>query len=196
MPGFVDAGDFAFERLHLVDLGARLCHDVLWRKPSPNCRREGLLRLPRGPRRRTSVAAGLKLEPDFLPLAQRTESRQFDSGDVDESVFRAVLRLDEPVALGRVEPLHGSSWHGLFLQLSRRDCKVAGAARSLGPRGARAGGPGERASLAAEWRAGPSDVRVPRRSRCEGRSSEAAPQTDETCSRPSDGSATPGAPHR
>ena len=63
-----------------------------------------------------AVATGSHLEPHFLPLAQRPESGPFDSGDVDESVLRAVLRLDEPVALGGVEPLDRSSRHRRVLQ--------------------------------------------------------------------------------
>ena len=42
------------------------------------------------------------------------QSRPFDGGNVDESVFRAVFRLDESETLGRIEPLYGTSRHSYF----------------------------------------------------------------------------------
>ena len=52
----------------------------------------------------------------FCPSRSVPSPARSTRGDVDESVFRAIFGLDEPVALGGVEPLHGSSWHGRFLQ--------------------------------------------------------------------------------
>ena len=60
----------------------------------------------RGP----AVVSGLHLKAHSVPLAKRIEPCPLDGRDVHEDVLRAVLRRDETVALGRVEPLHGSSW--------------------------------------------------------------------------------------
>ena len=46
---------------------------------------------------------------DDLPLIETAEAGSFDRRDVDEHIFTAAaLRLDEPIALGRIEPLHGA----------------------------------------------------------------------------------------
>lgn len=50
------------------------------------------------------VAAGSRLVPDTVALAERSEPRPFDRGGVNEDVRRASLRRDEAAALGRVEP--------------------------------------------------------------------------------------------
>src|SRR5215475_6586830 len=42
-----------------------------------------------------------------------------DSADMDEGVLAAVVRLDEAIALGGVEPLHGSRSHGNCLSRHR-----------------------------------------------------------------------------
>ena len=49
-----------------------------------------------------AVAAGPDFEAHPLPLTERAEARPLDGGDVNEDVFRAVLRLDEAEALGGV----------------------------------------------------------------------------------------------
>src|SRR6266446_1716736 len=46
-----------------------------------------------------------------LPLVESAQAGTLDRGNVDEHVLAAALRLNESVALGRVEPLHGSGSH-------------------------------------------------------------------------------------
>src|ERR1700747_703722 len=51
---------------------------------------------------------------DRLALVERTQAGPLDRGDMDEHVSAAVLRLNEPITLRRVEPFHcASSHHGL-----------------------------------------------------------------------------------
>jgi hypothetical protein len=44
-------------------------------------------------------------------LAQVAQASLLDGRDMDEHVLGATVRLDEPVTLGRVKPLHGSCRH-------------------------------------------------------------------------------------
>src|SRR5690242_6005686 len=53
----------------------------------------------------------LHLEVDLLALAQRVHAGPLDRRDVHEHVRRAVVRPDEAVALGGVEPLHRAGRH-------------------------------------------------------------------------------------
>jgi hypothetical protein len=46
-----------------------------------------------------------------LPLIETAETGSFDGRDVDEHIFAAALRLNEPISLLRVEPLHGTFRH-------------------------------------------------------------------------------------
>src|SRR6476646_2721103 len=73
------------------------------------------------------------------------QARTLDSADVDEGVLAAVVRLDEAVALGGVEPLYGSRSHGNCLsrvecaghergQPSNLRCSGASRGRALGRR--------------------------------------------------------------
>src|SRR5215813_4291696 len=48
---------------------------------------------------------------DFLAIIQALQSCRLHCGDMDEHVLAAVLRHDEAVALGCIEPLHGSNGH-------------------------------------------------------------------------------------
>lgn len=50
------------------------------------------------------VAPGPELVRHPLPFVKPAESCALDRGDVDERVVRAVLRRDDPVVLGGVEP--------------------------------------------------------------------------------------------
>src|SRR5215510_11673199 len=53
---------------------------------------------------------------DRLTLIESGQAGTLDRGDMDEYVFAAALGLNEPIALRRVEPLHGaSSHHGLLV---------------------------------------------------------------------------------
>src|SRR6185437_15772313 len=45
-------------------------------------------------------------------LVQAVQARALDRADVDECVLATIVRLDEAVALGSVEPLYGSRSHG------------------------------------------------------------------------------------
>src|SRR5512139_1818261 len=47
-----------------------------------------------------AVGAALKVEREFLVLAQRRQPGPFDRGDVDEHVLGSVVRLDEAETLG------------------------------------------------------------------------------------------------
>ena len=64
-------------------------------------------------RRLTAVLNHLKL--DRLPLVQRTKASALDSRNVHEHILAAAGRLDESVALRRVEPLHVTFCHLLSL---------------------------------------------------------------------------------
>jgi hypothetical protein len=52
---------------------------------------------------------------DRLTLIERTKAGTFNTGDMDEYVSAAILRLNESIAFRRVEPFHSaSSHHGLL----------------------------------------------------------------------------------
>jgi hypothetical protein len=57
-------------------------------------------------RRDFALLAAFGVETDLLTFAKATESRNLNRGDVDENIFRAVIRLDEAVTLLRVEPFN------------------------------------------------------------------------------------------
>src|SRR4051812_34445402 len=50
---------------------------------------------------------------DHLILVEGGESGTLDRGDMDEHVLVSLHRLDEPITLGRVEPLDGAFLHRL-----------------------------------------------------------------------------------
>ena len=52
-----------------------------------------------------------QLEADALAFLKAREARTLNSGDVDEHVRAALLRLDEAVAFLLVEPLNGAGSH-------------------------------------------------------------------------------------
>src|ERR1700722_20334153 len=60
-------------------------------------------------RRLAAVADNLVL--DLLAFIERAEAGPLHRRDMDEHILPAALRLDEPVALGRIEPLHCSGRH-------------------------------------------------------------------------------------
>jgi hypothetical protein len=54
-----------------------------------------------------------------LSFVERRQSGTFDGTDVYEHIFSTALRLNEPVTLRRVEPLHSAGSHaGLLLELN------------------------------------------------------------------------------
>src|SRR5215469_789423 len=72
--------------------------------------RAALLRSKRD-RGRLALLAALHPVAELLALVQISNSRPFDGRNVHEHVLRAIVGLDEAVALLGVEPLYGSSSH-------------------------------------------------------------------------------------
>src|SRR5208283_5626921 len=62
-------------------------------------------------RRELALLALLDLVADLLTLVQVADPRPLDGGDMHEDVLRAVIRLDEAVALLGVEPFDGACRH-------------------------------------------------------------------------------------
>src|SRR6266446_2397780 len=66
--------------------------------------------------RRLLTAVTLNLVLNGLSFIERCQSGTFDGTDVYEHIFSSSLRLNEPVAFGRIEPLHSTGSHaGLLL---------------------------------------------------------------------------------
>src|SRR3954467_9897553 len=70
--------------------------------------RLGLLQIDR---RCLALLAALQFEADLLPLMQIAQAGALDRGNMHEHVLRAVLGLNEAVALLGIEPLYGSNTH-------------------------------------------------------------------------------------
>src|SRR5437879_3439500 len=64
-------------------------------------------------RRLARAAIRHDLVRDLLAFTQRSKPGTLDGADMYEHIVAAVIRLDEAVALGCVEPLHGSHAHGI-----------------------------------------------------------------------------------
>src|SRR5690348_10340667 len=62
--------------------------------------------------RSLTLLAALKVVLELVALAWLLNARALHVGDVQEDVFRAVVRLNEAVALGCVEPLYRADRHG------------------------------------------------------------------------------------
>jgi hypothetical protein len=62
------------------------------------------------------AAIFLGVKRDLLPLGERAKPSAFKSGDVNEYVLPAIVRLDETVAFLRIEEFHGSLLHGYSFQ--------------------------------------------------------------------------------
>src|SRR5262249_38910926 len=58
-----------------------------------------------------ALLAALHLVAELLALVQIANPRPFDGRNVHEHILRAIVRLDEAVALLGVEPLYSSSSH-------------------------------------------------------------------------------------
>src|SRR3954451_7873295 len=66
--------------------------------------------------RALALLVRLDIEADVLPFVQHLQPGLLDSGDVDEDVSRAIVRLDETVTTFPVEELyHSSLRHKLLL---------------------------------------------------------------------------------
>src|SRR4029077_2277706 len=63
--------------------------------------------------RRGSAAVANKFVLDRLALVERAQASALDGRDVYEHILVAGRGLDEPVALGRIEPLDGALLHRL-----------------------------------------------------------------------------------
>jgi hypothetical protein len=63
----------------------------------------------------------LFFERHFLAVDEATKAGSFHGADVDENVLRAVIRLDEAVAFGGVEPFNSSGRHFWVFLASKRD---------------------------------------------------------------------------
>ena len=114
---------------HVNDGGCRQCRRQPPVVPTPGSQPELLVGGGKLLGRKFAVAPGPQLVAHPLSFAKRPEPSPFDSRDVDEGVLRAVLRGDEPVALGCVEPLHGfrSAWSippdgGRWMRRAQRRC--------------------------------------------------------------------------
>ena len=71
---------------------------------------------------------------DDLPLIETAEAGSFDRRDVDKHISAAAtLRLNEPIALGRIEPLHGAFRHYLLQATLRRATIIARPKRKRAP---------------------------------------------------------------
>ena len=74
-------------------------------------------------RREASISAGPKFELDLLTLVETAEPSLLNGGNMNESVFGAIVRDDEAKTLGRVKPFYYSDRHVcLFLIAS---CHIA-----------------------------------------------------------------------
>src|SRR5215470_3553957 len=63
--------------------------------------------------RRGSAAVSNKFVLDRLALVERAQASALDGRDVNKHILVAARGLDEPVALGRIEPLDGALLHRL-----------------------------------------------------------------------------------
>ena len=61
--------------------------------------------------RHLAVTAGLEVVSDLLPFVQAGHTRALDCGDVDKSVFGAIVGLDETEAFSGVEEFNGAVGH-------------------------------------------------------------------------------------
>jgi hypothetical protein len=60
------------------------------------------------------AALGYDFEADLLALVQRTHAGALHCSDVHEHILRAIVRLNEAVALLGIEKLHSSDRHQVF----------------------------------------------------------------------------------
>jgi hypothetical protein len=61
------------------------------------------------------AALGHDFEADLLALVQRAHASALDRRDVHEHILRAIVRLNEAVALLRIKKFHSSGRHQEFL---------------------------------------------------------------------------------
>jgi hypothetical protein len=67
------------------------------------------------------AAIGDDLVLELLSFVERAQTRPFDRRDMDEHVLAATLRLNEPVAFLRIEPLHSAESHVSISELRIED---------------------------------------------------------------------------
>src|SRR6185312_15675381 len=80
-------------------------------RPCPPAASGSLVRLHQIDRRGAAVLLLLDIEADLLAFVQAAQTRLLHGTDMDEDVFSSGVRRDEPVAFGRIEPLHGALGH-------------------------------------------------------------------------------------
>jgi hypothetical protein len=68
---------------------------------------------------------------DDLPLIEIAEAGSLDRRDVDEHIFAAARRLNEPISLCRIEPLYGAFRHYL-LQIALRRATIVARSKEKG----------------------------------------------------------------
>src|SRR5689334_1468750 len=61
------------------------------------------------------AAFGYDFEADLLALIQRTHASALHCSDVHKHILRAIVRLNEAVALLSIEKFHSSTGHQVFL---------------------------------------------------------------------------------
>ena len=73
-----------------------------------------------------SAAIPLNLVLDGLSLVERTQASLLNSRDVDKHIFAtAACRLNKPISLSRIEPLHGTCRHFRLQMLTTRGrCRI------------------------------------------------------------------------
>src|SRR5207342_2738893 len=76
-------------------------------------------------RRLRALLALLRHELDLRTLGKGLEALALDAAEVNEEVLAAVVRGDEAIPLGVVEPLHGSGCH-LMKHLLAIDSRTGG----------------------------------------------------------------------
>jgi hypothetical protein len=132
----VEAGLSAYARNHLKPGETMPSRTGL----SRSCRRRGCTRSPSGQvaaladlqvhgRHFAGAFVSLFLERHFLAVVEATQAGSFNGADVDENVLAAVIRLDEAVAFGGVEPFNSTGSHFWGLPCSMRDDVRANAVR-------------------------------------------------------------------
>lgn len=67
-----------------------------------------------------AIPAFYQLERDLLVVGETGQSGPLNRGDMDEDVLPSAIRLNESIPFRRVEPLHSSGRHVVFLRKFRR----------------------------------------------------------------------------
>src|ERR1700733_5967879 len=71
-------------------------------------------------RRGLALLATFEVETDLLTLIEASQTSALDRRDMDENIFRTIIRLNEAVSLLGIEPLDRAFRHRVFLHAIRR----------------------------------------------------------------------------